>query len=98
MLRGRQKLDVGLNPLLHLRENPDRLRLRGYSEGVTPVLLEPIDEFVWTGDLISHPIDAKKYLLLPKALEAFPETRIKIYWVVIAPSGYQDIGVQRIPG
>ena len=31
---------------------------------------EPSDEFIWTVDLISHPIDAKKSLLLPKALKA----------------------------
>ena len=54
---------------------------------------EPSDEFIWTVDLISHPIDAKKSLLLPKALKALPESWIKVYWVVITPSGNEDISV-----
>ena len=54
---------------------------------------EPSDEFIWTVDLIPHPIDAKKSLLLPKAVKALPESWIKVYWVVIAPSGNEDISV-----
>lgn len=51
---------------------------------------ESSDEFIWTVDLIPNLIHAKKHLRLPKALKAFPESWIKVYWVVIAPSGNEE--------
>ena len=66
------------------------------GEGIAPVLFEPSDEFFRTLDLVAHPVDAEKSLILPKALKAFPESWMKVYWIVIAPNGYEDIGVEHV--
>ena len=58
-----------------------------------PVLFEPSDEIIWAVYFVMHLIDAEKSLFLLKAFEAFPKSWIKVYWVVITPSGYEYVGV-----
>ena len=60
------------------------------------MLPKPIDELIRAVYLISHPIYAKESLFLPIMLNTCPKSWMKVYWVVIAPGSYEDIGVEHI--